>query len=206
MAPANWGGLVIVIFFVIPGFVWQKILTQAVVTTKRDFSEVVLGAISLSCIVHALFSWILFLEYQRGWLTEPRTQALFALTLFLILFMAPAILGFVSSWLIESKVVRKLHGLWGLRSPIPKAWDFYFRQGRPCWVLVTFKDGVRVGGVFGPNSFASSYPDEEDLYLETVWKVDAKGRFLEPVKDSLGALVRHTDVKLVEFWALRKGD
>ena len=51
----------------------------------------------------------------------------------------------------------------------------------------------------GSESFASSYPSEEDLYLEQVWKITEDGKFLSPLTDSNGALVTRSECEYIQF-------
>lgn len=51
----------------------------------------------------------------------------------------------------------------------------------------------------GSESFASSYPSEEDLYLEQVWKITDDGKFLNPLTDSNGALVTRSECEYIQF-------
>ena len=80
------------------------------------------------------------------------------------------------------------------------AWDYYFGRGVPCWILFRLKNGKSIGGFYGPNSFASSYPHGRDIYVEQTWVVDETGHFVAAVPDSAGALVSFDECELVEFF------
>ena len=83
--------------------------------------------------------------------------------------------------------------------PIPKAWDYFFGLHVPCFVLARLKNGALLGGVMGSRSFASSYPSDEDLYLEQLWSVTDQGQFLSPVPDTKGALISRSDCEYIQF-------
>jgi hypothetical protein len=68
-------------------------------------------------------------------------------------------------------------------------WDFAFGQHEPFWVVVHLRDLRRIGGRFAGNSFALSSPSEPQIYLEEVWKVDERGRLVEPVERSRGVVI-----------------
>ena len=53
-------------------------------------------------------------------------------------------------------------------------------------------------------SFASSYPSDEDLYLEQVWKLAKSGKFLSQLPDSRGALVSRSECEYIQFINLEK--
>ena len=53
-------------------------------------------------------------------------------------------------------------------------------------------------------SFASSYPSDEDLYLEQVWQTTSDGAFVEPIPDSGGALVSRSECEYIQFIKLSR--
>ena len=57
----------------------------------------------------------------------------------------------------------------------------------------------RIGGEFGARSFASGYPDTQDIFLERAWHLDAEGRFVSSSPASKGMLVARSDVEVIEF-------
>jgi Family of unknown function (DUF6338) len=69
-----------------------------------------------------------------------------------------------------------------LRNQISRPWDFKFGNTKPAWITVHLKDGRKIGRIFDHESYASSYPAEEQLYLETVWKLDKNGNFEKEIK------------------------
>lgn len=92
---------------------------------------------------------------------------------------SPDVLPWFLYFFVPGFISIKVYGLLAGGYLIPKAWDHFFRNRRKaCWVLVHLKGGGLVGGVFSKNSFASSYPDPEDLYLEEVWQVSGQPRSL----------------------------
>lgn len=91
----------------------------------------------------------------------------------------------------------------------PLDWDWQRRNtlrvaglaGRSCWILFTFKNGARFGGYFGRNSFASSYPEAPDLFVEDLWRVDEYGRFGDRVEGNLGMFVRYEECDQMQLFA-----
>jgi len=70
---------------------------------------------------------------------------------------------------------------------------------RPFFVRIKLRDGERVGGVFGEDSFATAYPEPQDVFLEEAWRLRQEGSFLEPLEGTAGLLVPGTSIELVEF-------
>jgi hypothetical protein len=84
----------------------------------------------------------------------------------------------------------------------PTSWDHYFNLGEDCFVLIHMKTDDMIGGLYSVNSFASSYPEKEDLYLEELWKVDEDGKFEEKIPYTKGLLVNFEEIKYIEFFKL----
>jgi hypothetical protein len=60
--------------------------------------------------------------------------------------------------------------------------------------------GASIGGKYGKNSFASSYPAEEQIYLEEVWQIDQMtGKFLSQVPRTHGLIISRKDYVFIEF-------
>jgi hypothetical protein len=78
--------------------------------------------------------------------------------------------------------------------PIRKPWDYVFGKREPFWVIVHLHNGQRIGGRFDVQSFASSDPADEQIYLEADWVLDEQGRFLRPVERSRGIIIMKDEI------------
>lgn len=58
-----------------------------------------------------------------------------------------------------------------------------------------------MGGWFGSASFASSFPDPREIYLEVGYEMDAQGSFTGDVSAPDGLYIRCDDARLVDFTA-----
>lgn len=124
-----------------------------------------------------------------------------------IIFGCPILLGlivaFIDHWQLP-RLVTRLFGLQPMHS-IPTAWDFCFnqlaRRGPRC-VIVTFKDGKQVGGVFAFPAVASSDASERDIYLIDTHSLtkDAEGNinWISQLGND-GILIRGDEVRSFEF-------
>jgi hypothetical protein len=65
------------------------------------------------------------------------------------------------------------------RRPAPRAWDELFWREPSLLVRIKLHNGEWVGGLFGRNSYASGYPEPQDLLLEQTYKVLDDGTFAE---------------------------
>jgi hypothetical protein len=64
------------------------------------------------------------------------------------------------------------------------------------------KDGTYLGGVYGRDSFTSSYPEPNAVFLQEAWPLKENGAFEHaPVSGSRGVWIKCDDVRAVEFLA-----
>lgn len=185
--------LVIFIAFVIPGFISLKVYDLFVPTDRKEIGKYLIDAVAYSCINYALVFWILILA-ERNKLNENHPFWFFLLVL-AILFIFPII------WAMLFFKLRKLK-FFTKRIPHPtlKPWDYVFSKRESYWVIVYLNDGTKFGGMYDTESFASSYPAEEQIYLQQVWEIDEKRKFLKPIERSRGIIVSKKDIKAIEFF------
>jgi hypothetical protein len=88
----------------------------------------------------------------------------------------PVVLGFLASRSARNNgwLGRILVG----RNPAPRAWDELFWRGSPLVVRMKLKDEEWVGGLFGDSSYASGYPEPQDLLLEEAFEISNDGTFV----------------------------
>jgi len=201
-APTTIVQVVIVLLLVLPGVVYQFVRerTHGLVPAHKDLGERILRAVTAGIVLDTFYvllagPWLVRLlqGQQRGWFhaaaDRPRAVALAAL---LLLILLPA----GAAWLVS-----RLHAR-GSRSsfePTPTAWDSAFRQRGHSLVRLRLKSGSWVGGWYGERSFASSYPESADLYLQTAWAVSRTGWLERPLEHSGGIYIRMDDVEFLDF-------
>jgi hypothetical protein len=97
------------------------------------------------------------------------------------------------------------------RDPAPRAWDYVFSESPAAVMRLRMNSGVRLGGLFGANSYAAGYPEQpQDLFIEKAYLVDQRdGTFLRDGTGSFretgsGVLLRWDDVELLEVFKLEE--
>lgn len=85
-------------------------------------------------------------------------------------------------------------------SPFHSPWDYFFAKRKSNWVIVHFKDGTRIGGVYGQNSYASAHPHDEELYLEELWEIANKSDFVKKLDRTNGVMILSDEIKYIEFY------
>jgi hypothetical protein len=123
-----------------------------------------------------------------------------------VIFGSPILTGLVIAIADNWQIVKKVARICGLKTmhSIPTAWDYRFSQlGRegPRYVIVTFKDGKQIGGLFYNTALASSESTERDIYLIDTHTRDANdpsGWIRQPGND--GILIMANEVRSFEFF------
>jgi hypothetical protein len=185
--------LILFVIVFLPGFVSLKIYDLLVPSHRRDFSKSMFDVIAYSVINFALALPLIYLIHTVSSLYDHGWAAI--ISLIIVVFIVPTGLPFlmvkIFSWPVVAR--RIIH-------PIPKPWDYFFGQKIRCWVIVHLKDGRRIGGRFDTNSFASSFPNKEQIYIEEVWKIDELGAFQEPINCSMGIIIAEENILGLEFF------
>jgi hypothetical protein len=176
--------LELLILFVAPGFISLKVWGLLNSSPRVRLSESLIEAIIYSSFNAIFFVWLFNILKQVHPILAYTVNFIILPMLWPVLFYNITKLKYFKTRLT------------------PTAWDHYFNQGAACFVLLHLKNDEMVGGLYSGNSFASSYPEKEDLYLEELWIVDEKGVFQEKVENTNGLLVNFEEIKLIEFFKL----
>lgn len=185
--------LVVFIGFVIPGFLSLKVYELLSLQGGKDSSQQIIDAVAYSCINYALLLFPILWVEERGWAdSEPTLHALFwgAVVLVMPVLWPCAIWG-----LRRLSLVQRL-----LPHPVGKPWDYVFRERRPFWLIITLKDGRKVGGRYDSKSFATSSPHEEQIYLQEAWEINGDGGLERPRVESAGIMVLGGEIATVELF------
>ena len=184
--------LVFFVAFVVPGFIAIKVYDLLSPSRTIDSSKQVIDAVSYSCINYAILFWpIYFIEGNSFNESHPNLYAAFYM---FVLFVFPIIIVFVWKYLRELEFIQRF-----VPHPTLKPWDFVFAQRGTYWIIVTLKNGEKIGGMYGPNSFASSAPAEEQIYLEEQWVLNGQGGFERAVEQTSGIIILSSEILSVEL-------
>lgn len=184
--------LTLFVLFVVPGFLSIKFYQLIFPGTIRSTSDQLIDAVAYSSINYAMLFWLIsYVESANLKIVHPVFYYIFYI---FVLFVSPFLLVLVWKWL---RTHEKFKGT--APHPTPKPWDYVFKQAKPYWIIVYLKNGNKVGGKYSGQSFASSYPVEEQLYLEEAWLVSPEGFLDRPIKGSAGVLVMASEISYLEF-------
>ncbi|MEX0776398.1 MAG: DUF6338 family protein [Phycisphaeraceae bacterium] len=113
-----------------------------------------------------------------------------------VLAIAPLIWPGIWTAVVRSKWFRHR-----LQIPYPTAWDGFFDRRRSVFVLIHLNSGTKIGGYFGPSSYAGSFPNDGDIYIEKVVRLcDNTHEFGPYVENSAGMLIRRDQYQFIELF------
>jgi hypothetical protein len=186
--------LILFLIFFIPGFLSLKVYDWLVATERRDFSKSLFEVIGYSAINFAALIWLIIPIHLNNFYESH--LILYIVCLLIILFIFPICWPFLFIRLSGAKLLAKY-----IIHPCPKPWDYVFGSRISFWVIIHLKNGKRIGGKYDSKSFTSSYPVEEQIYLEEIWKLDDDGKFIRPVERSKGMIFFKDDILAVELFS-----
>ena len=191
--------LVLFIAFVVPGFISLKTYELLTPRIPKETSQQLIDAVAYSSINYAIWLWPIFeMERSEVRVTNPNAYALFYV---FVLLVAPI------SWACLLKWARSTQFAQGsLPHPIGRPWDYVFGQRKRNWVVVTLKDGKRIGGRYDSKSFASSAPAPEQIFLEECWNMNEGGGFEAARQNSGGILILASEIQTVELFNIIEGE
>jgi hypothetical protein len=195
----NINALVLFIAFVIPGFISLKSYHLLFPGEFKSSDKLLVDAIAYSSINYGILFWPIYeIEYHGVRELHPAIYGAFYVFTLLV---APVVWVVALKWVRTRQFAQKF-----MPHPIESPWDFVFQQRKPYWVLVTLKDGRAVGGRYDHESFASSAPAPEELYLQEAWALNDDGGLERPRRETAGILIRPSEIVTVEFFAIRYGE
>ena len=211
--PSTVGQLMIALLLVLPGTVYQVARARFRGPTPDDSSATnrILRALAFSAGLDAIYV-LLVGRYLVGLVSDSAGDVSAAalrdqlwvvgLWALFLLVIVPAALAGVSAALVRWMPRIRNKWSWIPRlsyDPTPRSWDFAFSGIEPCYVRVQLTDGAWLGGWYGSGSFASSYPEPRELFIEKAYKMNADGAFDGELAGNRGIYVRCEEIRSVEF-------
>ena len=180
------------LMFLVPGFISIKIWDLLVPTERRELSTS-----SLEVFVYSALNFAFLGGPLLAVGVAPANAFLGYLLWVVVLLVAPILWPVILRSVLRSNWLKRF----GVVDPTPKPWDYVFGKGEGYWVILHMKDGRRIGGRYDVKSFASSFPNEEQLYLEEVWDLDQDGRFKGKHGRTRGIMVSCSDLYAIELFS-----
>lgn len=179
--------------FFIPGFIYLKSYRLFVADTKADFSRDWFEAIGISIINFIVFSFPIYIM-TRGNFINNYTFWYFSI-FGLIILIAPIVWAWAFCEISKTKWFSKI-----LVNPTKSAWDSFFSKKESYYVVVNLKNGKRIGGKYGLNSYSSVFPHSNEIYLEEEWQLNDNGGFEKRIDQTAGILITENEISTIEFY------
>ncbi len=173
VALLNMQVLPIFLFFVAPGVVASRVYSYLIPSERRKLADYVVELVTFS---------------------------MFYLLMLVAVFIVPAILGWLGSYLMQAPWLRQFAKL--VIHPVPMSWDYVFSKGKSYWIIFHLKNGKKIGGYYSTDSFASGYPDTQEIYVQELWQLDELGRFRQKVGRTAGGYFKTEECDFIELLSL----
>lgn len=185
--------LVLFILIAFPGLISMHIYRLMMPARAIEWSTALLEGLFYSVVNFAIcLPLLVWMTYGHN----PQGHPIWvAFGFFIVLLVGPILWPVFFVRMMRSPRLMK-----NLQLPYPTAWDAYFDKRLECFVLVHLKSGELLGGYFGAGSFASSFPNDGDIYVGAVYRIDESGCFGEPIPFSRGFLIRKDEYSYLEFF------
>ncbi|WP_061207013.1 DUF6338 family protein [Leptospira santarosai] len=185
----NLESLVLALLLVFPGLLTIKV--SKFLAPQKNFllSEQIIEAAFYTILNYFVNFWAYF-AYESN--LNIIVKYILGIWVFLL---CPSILPFITQKIKTLKFIDK----YLVVNSIPKPWDFFFSKRNYCWVIIHLKNGKKIGGFYGPKSFSSSFPNEEQLYLEEVWSLEKNGKFKNMIPRTKGIIINMSEITSIEF-------
>lgn len=193
MGALTFNNIILLTIFFVPGFVCLKFYRLLIAEIRTDFSKDLYEAIGFSFLNALLFSYPLYLIHSQK-LIENHPFWYYTV-IFCIVIIAPIVYALFFYVFSKQKWFSRL-----LVNPTKSAWDSFFSKRESYYVIITLKNGRRIGGKYGLKSFSSTYPHPKEIYLEEVWKLNDKNGFDEKIAQTEGVIITENEISTIEFY------
>lgn len=185
--------LILFIAFVIPGFVSIKTYELILPGESKDSASQLIDAIAYSCFNYAFLLPIIFkVENSQFPTSHPNWHITFYI---FVLLCSPVLWVLIWKWLRTRQFFQK-----NAPHPVRKPWDYVFSKRDRFWVIVTLNDKTKIAGRYSSDSFSSSAPAEEQIYLEEAWQLNERGGFERAKNKTKGVLITSKEIATVELF------
>jgi hypothetical protein len=197
--------VILLLYLIVPGYVVVKVYDLLAPGERRSFGEAIIDILAWSFILMLFWFWPFIALYEYGdtlgtWL---HYLILFGITI-LAVFVTPVLAGYLLYTVRHRGFIRRT-AKGSSSHPSPTSWDWFFSENaNNYYVRFHLKTGEKLGGYYGENSFATSFPHKQEVYIEEEWHLDEDGKFTEPIEGTKGTIVNREDCSLVQFLEVRE--
>lgn len=191
--------------FMVPGIVFLYARSKSLVGTMPSFKEGVPAYLVVTMVYLAsqsvLIDFLIGHEILAEQTVDANTNPIFRV---FSLFVVPFALGSFAEYSVRFEWLRPILNRLGVNPvhPVSTAWDWKLGDGQSHYVRILLKDGTILPGFWGPHSFASTDPNERDLYIEEAYHDPENGPWQAL---TYGFYVSKDKIKIIEFYPKSNG-
>lgn len=190
----NSSGLFFMVYLITPSVVALWVHDQFVPSEQRDWLSMLFGLVSYGAfnfLVYYLLSPLINAIIPPISAPNPLGKgSIDYRSILCAAFLLPTLVGFISALLPQASWFQRLFR-GKLLHPTPTAWDFIFGERTKSYlILFHLKSGAKIGGLYSTQSYVSSFPTSQEIYIEEVWQIDEQGGWVDPIEDSAGAFIK----------------
>ena len=183
--------LLFVSLFIVPGFIFYKTLYYTLPTNKVFVKDNYFEVVVVSLFVNIISVLVIIYSFDISNFKHFYKH----LIIFLIsIISVPFIMVILWRLIIKLKFFNR-HFI----NPTPTAWDFIFSKKKKSILKITMEDNSQIIGKFGENSYTTSYPNPQSIYLENTY--DKKGCLTD-----IGILIKENSYKKIEIIEMEKNN
>jgi hypothetical protein len=184
--------IILLAIFFVPGFVYLKAYRLFFAESKTDFSKDLYEAIGFSFIIAILFAYPLLIINQKEFINN--NPLIYSLAMIFVVVVIPILGAKIYHIIVNEKWFNKK-----MVNPIKSPWDSFFSRRECFWVIVTLKNGRKIGGKYSIGSYASTFPNPKEIYLKEVWKLNERNGFVKIKNNSEGIIITENEISTIEF-------
>jgi len=190
--------------FIMPGFLVKNIVDTLNPSKKTNDSVFFVSCLAYSLVNIALCSWAYVLIRP---LAEDKIVIYWTALLGITLFISTIFAIFIGL-LKQRRIIYAIADKLGIKliDPTPTAWDYWFSKREASLVYIMLIDGREIRGWFGGDSFASSNPEERDIFVEKVYLKSTHSEQWEDNPENNGIYVPKDMIKFIEFKKSKEGN
>ena len=186
--------------FVLPGFIINSIIDCMNPPKKHNDGIFLLKCIGFSLVSCAVWSWLYKLVLQCSCLSILWHW----IFLVIISIVGSSVIGILIAVVKQFQIIDRILSKVKVNTihSTPTAWDYLFSKQTPSFIIVTLSDDTKLCGWYSAKSFASSDPDERDIFVEKGYYISEDGTW-NIDNQSEGFYIPKEQIKYIEF---KKGE
>lgn len=217
-APATGTALLILVAFVLPGFV-AVLLKERLYEVRGEEStfDRLLTTVYYSLLIYLLPAVLVSLLAAASLLNRADLEQFFkgesplwltGIMALVVLLALPVCAALAAWWWMSSRARERIYATSESLNPEHRtqtSWDFAFAHEQDLLLVVELKDGGRVAGYYGPRSHSGYGTRMRDVFLEERWDVsDTDGTISPPpeARPSVGVWIDADEIRLIDHYAM----